>query len=249
MTYFRMRLDDSRPDGRPHQPATPEERAQRVREFQNLTQAEWHRLFVLIKAIVPPQYCDPEDALQYGLLIALRKYNGEGPLHSYVCKCAWLYALELAKKRRREVQFTDLKSEGELEDYLDSVAPYLEDPRYIEAVDELFVRRIEAILAGMYNWRFRYSTHEALGGAARMLALLRDNANLGKGTGVDEYEDTPPVKRKRNGFPTHNTLVVRKLLIDHLAHEMQSDERDVYSALKALRLSTLQAIHEGWLPI
>ncbi len=133
--------------------------------------------------------------------------------------------------------------------YLDQVLPYLDDPRYVEAIDELFIRRIEEILEGMYDWHFRHSTQEAIGHATQTLALFRDNANLGKGVGVDEYENTPPAVRKAPGKPTHNTKVVRGLVLDHLRDGLQTDRKDVSSALRALRLSTRQALHEGWLPI
>ncbi|MBI4785601.1 MAG: hypothetical protein HY782_00940 [Chloroflexi bacterium] len=165
---------------------------------------------------MPPQLCDPYDALSHGLLIALQKYK--------------------------------LQSDQDFEDYLDRVLPYLEDPRYVEAVDDLFVRRIEEILEGMYNWRFRFSTHQAIGDATKVLALLRDNANLGKGIGIDEYENAPPAKKDRIGRGPHNTKVVRHLVVEHLSEELQTDRRNIFSALKALRLSTRQALHEGWLP-
>ncbi len=44
------------------------------------------------------------------------------------------------------------------------------------------------------------------------------------------------------------TVVVRGLILDHLCDELQTDRKDVSSALKALRLSTRQALNEGWLP-
>ena len=125
--------------------STPTERAARVRKLQTLTQSEYNQLFYITKAIVPPQLCDPRDALGHGLLIALQKYEGKGPLTAYVPRCAYLYALQQAKKLRRQVTFCDLQSDAEFDDYLDRVLPFLEDPRYVEAVDELFIRRIEEI--------------------------------------------------------------------------------------------------------
>ena len=115
-------------------------------------------------------------------------------------------------------------------------------------MDELFVRRVEEILADMYNWRFRYATRQAIGDAIELLALFRENANLGQGTGIDEYEQTPPAATHRTGRPTHNTKIVRRLIVNHLCEEFQTDRRNMFSALKALRLSTLQALREGWLP-
>lgn len=224
------------------------ERAARVRKLQTITQAEYNRLLAIVKAVVPPQLCEPSDALSQGLLIALKRYDGRGPLTAYVPRCAYLYALQQAKKRRRQVCFSDLQTEEEFADYLDQVLPYLEDPRYVEAVDELFIRRIEEILKGMHDWRFRFSTRQAIGNANKILALFRDNANRGQGIGIDEYELTAPVKKHQTGRPTHNTKMVRKQIVDHLCEELETDRRNSFSALKALRLSTRQALHEGWLP-
>jgi hypothetical protein len=227
---------------------TPAERKARVRRLYTLAQAEYDHLLIIVRAIVPPQFCDPCDALGHGLLIALQKYTGQGPLTAYVPRCAYLYSLQQVKKRRREVQFCELETNAEFEEYLDQVLPYLEDPRYVEAVDELFIRRIEEILESTYDWHFRHSTEEAIRHATQMLALFRDNANRGKGVGIDEYENTPPAVKKAPGKPTHNTKVVRGLVLDHLRDELQIDRKDASSALKALRLSTCQALHEGWLP-
>src|SRR3990172_2022284 len=109
-------------------PSPPTERAARVRKLQTLTQSEYNQLFYITKAIVPPQLCDPNDALGHGLLIALQKYEGKGPLTAYVPRCAYLYALQQAKKRRHQVNFCDLQSDAEFDDYLDGVLPFLDDP-------------------------------------------------------------------------------------------------------------------------
>ena len=228
--------------------ASATERAARVRKLQTLTQADYQQLFYIIKAIVPPQLCDPYDALSHGLLIALQKYEGNGPLTAFVPRCAYLYGLQQAKKLRRQINFCELQNEEDFEDYLDRILPYLEDPRYVEAVDELFVRRIEEILASLYDWHFRFSTRQALGDATKLLSLFRDNANQGKGIGIDEYEETPPAARDRKRRPTHNTKIVRHLIVEHLCEELQTDRRNIFSALKALRISTRQALHEGLLP-
>ncbi len=218
-----------------------------VHKLQTLTQADYHRLLTIVKSIVPPNFCDPADALGQGLLIAIQKYEGHGPLTAFVPRCAFLYALQQAKKHRRQVNFSDLQTNEEFSDYLDHTLPYLEDPRYEEEVDELFIRRIEEILECSYDWRFRHSTREAIDNAMNVLALFRDNANLGKGIGVDEYEETQPAIKRSPGKPTHNTKLVRGLILDHLSEELAADRKDVSSALKALRISTRQALNEGWL--
>ncbi len=233
-------------------PTSPTERDERKRKLQRLTQAEYNHLLAIVTLVVPRQCCDPADALSHGLLIALKKFDGRGELTTYVSRCAYLYSLQQVKKSRRDVTFTDLQNGGDFEEYPDEVLPYLEDPRYVEAIDELFVRRIDEILDRMKNFHFRYATREAIDDAHQILAILRDNTNLGEGIGVDEYENGPLAAFKngkpRVGRPTHNTRLVRKQIIDHLCDELQTDQRDIFSAYKTLRLSTRQALNEGWLP-
>lgn len=217
-----------------------------------MTQREYNELLAIVVTVVGTKYCDPNDALAYGLLIALEKYDGAGSMSAYVIRCASLYALQQVKKNRRLVTFSDLQSGENLEDYLDSISPYLDDPRYVEGVDELFVRRIEEILAGSYNWRIRCRNHRSITDATSVLAMYRESANLGKGIGVDEYENGPQTAVE-NGHPhkgahIHNAIIVRRMIVDRLSDELQTDKRNVYNAMKALRLSTRQALHEGWLP-
>ena len=79
-------------------------------------------------------------------------------------------------------------------------------------------------------------------------AQLRNCNQFAKGIGIDEYEDTPPAHRDRMGRPTHNTKVVRRFIVNHLCEELQTVRRNIFSALKAVRIATRQALHEGWLP-
>lgn len=224
------------------------ERADRVRELHCMTQSEYNKLLAIVITVVGTQFCDPADALSHGLLIALQKFDGRGPLLSYVVRCASLYALQQMKKNRRLLNFSDLQTDEDFEDFLDQALPFLEDPRYVEGIDDLFIRRIEEILEGMHNWRFWFSTRQAINDAMQILALFRDNANLGTGVGIDEYEYTPPAIKQRPGKPTHNSKLVRRMIADRLSEELQTDKRNIFSALRALRLSTRQALNEGWLP-
>ncbi len=231
---------------------SPIERAKNLRRLRCMTQRDYNHLLAIVVTVVGTKFCDPNDALGYGLLIALEKYDCAGSLSAYVVRCAYLYALQCVKKNRRLFNFCDLGTAEDLEDYLDSVAPYLDDPRYVEGVDELFVRRVEEILAGSYNWRIRCRNPRSINDATRILALYRVSANLGKGIGVDEYENGPRTALE-SGHPhkgryMHNAKIVRRMILDSLADELRTDKRYIYNALKALRLSTLQALHEGWLP-
>lgn len=236
----------------PLPPVSPAEQQERKRKLMTITQAEYQQLLNKISVLVPRSLCDPAEALSEGFIIAMRKYNGMGQWTVYIVKCAYYYALEQYKKRRRQICFTDLQDDDELDEYLDAVLPYLQDPRYVEAVDELFIQRIEEILDSIYDYRFRYSTRQAITDAHRLLMLLRENANLGKGIGVDEYEHGPLSKpyrgKQRPGRRLHNTTFVRQTIVEHLCEEFQTDKRNIFSAMKALRISTRQALNEGWLP-
>ena len=226
-------------------------RTERVKKLRSITQAEYNRLLFICKQVIPARLCDPADALSHGLLVALDKYDGRGALSTYVTKCAWYYALQQVKKRRYDICFCDLETEEDFEDYLDAILPALDDPRYIEAVDELFIRRIEQVLHQSKDYRYRFSTKEAIDDAIEMLSVLRTNANLGHGIGIDEYDDAPLTSfkhgRKRRERPTHNTKVVRRQIVGHFADALRTDPRDISSAFKGLRLATRQALNEGWL--
>ena len=227
---------------------TPAERARRLRKLRTLTQAEYAEMLRVVKAIVPWQYCDPYDALHQGLLLAFQKFEGWGELGAFVCRCAFLYGLQQAQKRRRLVTFSQLEADPFVCEDVEELLPALEDPRYVEAVDEMFIGRIEEILAGSYDRRFNHTSHRSIHDANRALNLFRENANLGKGVGVDEYENTPPAIVHRPGKPTHDTKIVRGLILDHLRDDLQISRDHAGRALKVLRMSTLQALHEGWLP-
>jgi len=228
--------------------ATRAERARRRRKLHTLTQDEYAQMLHAVRAIVPSQYCDPCDALHQGLFLALQKFDGRGELGAFVSRCAFLYALQQAQKRRRLVTFSQLEADPDVCEDVEELLPAMEDPRYVEAVDEMFIGRIEEILARSYDRRFNYRSHRSIQDATRTLKLFRENANLGKGVGIDEYENTPPAMVHRPGKPTHDTKRVRGLILDHLRDELQVSRDHASKALKALRVSTLQALHEGWLP-
>ena len=228
--------------------ATPSERARRRRKLHTLTQDEYAQMLRSVRAIVPSQYCDPYDALHQGLFLALQKFDGRGELGAFVCRCAFLYGLQQAQKRRRLVTFSQLEADPYICEDVEELLPALEDPRYVEAVDEMFIGRVEEILAGSYDRRFNSTSHRSINDANRALNLFRENANLGMGVGIDEYENTPPAMVHRPNKPTHDTKLVRGLILDHLRDELQISRDHASKALKALRVSTRQALHEGWLP-
>ena len=157
----------------------PAERAERTRKLRTLTQAEYAQLLHTVKAIVPWQYCDPNDALHQGLLLAYQKFEGWGELSAFVARCAFLYGLQQAQKRRRLVTFTQLQEDPNVGEDVEDVLPYLEDPRFVEAVDELFIGRIEEILASSYNRRLRHGSHRAIRDATRMLTQFREEREFG----------------------------------------------------------------------
>ena len=83
---------------------------------------------------------------------------------------------------------------------------------------------------------------QAINDAHQILALSRENANLGKGIGIDEYENSPLAAFKRGkprvGRSMHNTKIVRRAIVEHLSEELHADRRNIQSAYKALLIST-----------
>jgi DNA-directed RNA polymerase specialized sigma24 family protein len=231
----------------------PAVRAERKRKLMTITQDDYHELLANLTRIMRPGFCDPGDALNEALIVAMKKYDGNGSLKAFVTRAAWLYALEQYKKHaKRQITFSALTTDDELNEYLESVIAYTLDPRYVEGVDELFIQRIEQILYQMRDYRHRHTTTEAIADAKAILKLYRENANLGKGIGIDEYETAPEVfsrgKYGRAGRRAHSHTQVRHAIVTRLADELETTAKDIYSACKALRNATLQALHEGWLP-
>ena len=128
MVRTKVPSNDSHAQPKTSSTATAAECAERVGRLWALTQDDYYHLFIIVRAIVPPQFCDPHDALSHGLLIALQRYDGRGPLTAYVPRCAYLYSLQQVKKRRREINFCDLQTDLDVEDYLDQALPFLEAP-------------------------------------------------------------------------------------------------------------------------
>ena len=224
------------------------------RKLQALSRDEYDKMRAHIHRIIPPDLCDPDEALHEALLVANRKFRHDGSLEGYVVKVAWRYAHYQYRKYRRQVGFENIDNEFEFYQYQERVLPFLEDPRYVEAVDELFVQRIEQILYTMRDYRHRHTTREAIRDARQILGIFRESANLDKGIGVDEYEDAPincdrrrDPYRKRWGRRVHNQTIVRRQITQALVNALETTKKDVQSASQSLRLATTQALREGWL--
>jgi hypothetical protein len=232
---------------------TIEERAARVDAFHKMTQGDYDHLLRVVALVVPSRLCDPSEALSEGLLAATRMYNGEAQLATYVAKCAFNYALWRARKNRA-ITFTDLESEPHVEDDDSYIAETLfatvENPRYVEAVDDKFIGRIEELLDQSIDYRHRSTRPTVIALAKDVLTLLRENANLGYGIGVDEYDHAPmKAPDYRGQFRVeYNTLEPRRRIHEHLAEQFNASPENVDQAMIALRNSTRQALHEGWLP-
>jgi len=225
------------------------------RKLQALSRDEYDKMREHVHRIIPPDLCDPDEALHEALLVANRKFRHDGSLEGYVVKVAWRYAHYQYRKYRRQVGFENIDNEFEFLKFQERVLPFLTDPRYVEVVDELFVQRIEQILYTMRDYRHRHTTSEAIRDARQILGVFRESANLGKGIGVDEYEDAPincdrrrDPYRKRWGRRVHNQTIVRRQITQALVTALETTKKDVQSACQSLRLATTQALREGWLP-
>lgn len=236
--------------------ATPEVRSVRKRKLQTMTPALYDELLANITRIMNPGFCDPGDALNEAIIVAMKKYRGEGSLKSFITRAAWLYALDQFKKySKRQIAFSNLETEQDFGDYLETIMVFTEDPRYVEAVDELFIQRIEQILYIRRGYPIN-TPPETIRNAKKILTLYRTNSNLGKGIGIDEYNEAPENfdRRKKNpyhhraGRRIHNHTLVRRQIVGNLAAELDTDAKDIYRACAALKVSVRQALNEGWLP-
>ena len=225
------------------------------RKLRALSREEYDKIRAHVHRIIPPDLCDPDEALHEALLVANRKFRYEGSLEGYVVKVAWRYAHNQYRKYRRQVGFENIDNEFEFYQYQERVLPFLVDPRYVEGVDELFVQRIEQILYTMRDYRQRHTASEAIRDARQILGIFRESSNLGKGIGVDEYENAPincdrrrDPYRKRPDRRLHNQTIVRRQITQALMNVLETTKKDVQSAAQSLRIATKQALNEGWLP-
>jgi hypothetical protein len=230
---------------------TATERAARVQALQNLTQDEYNHLFRIVRLVVPPYLCEASEALSAGLLAAARNYNGEARLSTYVARCALHHALRVGKQCPRTTVFTDLRTgerAGDNTVYLEETIG-MEDPRYVEAIDDHLIARIYEILADLEDSRRCHVRPKVLALAAEILDLLHTNANLGKGVGIDEYDHAPPKAPEwKNQFKVeYNRLQPRTQINQNLARTLGANPSHVAQAMIALRQSTRQALREGWL--
>ncbi len=229
---------------------TIEERAARVDAFHRMTQGDYAHLLRVVALVVPPAWCDPSEALSEGLLAATRMYNGDASLATYVAKCAFNYALRQAQKHRA-IPFTDLKDDDREDDdaYIEETLPGEEYLPYIETIDEQFISRIEEILDQSINYKHRATRPKVIALAHDILTLLRENANLDAGIGIDEYDYAPlKLPEWENQFKVErNRLQPRASIREHLAEHFHACRENTAYAMTALRDSTRQALHEGWL--
>lgn len=233
---------------------TPQQRTTRVEAFKkHFTQDEYDHLLKIVRLVVPEYMCDPTEAYSEGLLAAARMYDGSVCLSTYVSKCAWNYAIRAWQKAKRRILIDDLATA----EHQDDDNTYSEETLgadalpYVEAIDDQFIARINEILIAMANYRLRHARPKVIELAADIVDMLRINANLGQGIGVDEY-DNAPLKApawKNESLVHRNTIEPRAHIRDHIAQMLNASTANTTYAMIALRKSTRQAMHEGWLPV
>jgi DNA-directed RNA polymerase specialized sigma24 family protein len=125
--------------------------ARNTMNLQTLSQADYNRLLRYVQKVVPPQLCAAEEALSEGLIAALRTYDPvKSSLPVYVARCALNYARWQARKWSQVEMLSELEDEhGEINQLAD------DDPRYVEAIPEPFIERIEEILEQSQDYRNR----------------------------------------------------------------------------------------------
>src|SRR5512135_3374631 len=98
----------------------PELKAERKRKLQTMTPALYNELLANLSRTMRPGFCEPGEALNEAILIAMKKYNGEGSLKSFITRAAYLWALEQYKHyAKKQIAFTNLQTDQQFGDYLD----------------------------------------------------------------------------------------------------------------------------------
>ena len=235
------------------EPTTLEERAARVEALKNFTPDDYDHMLKIVRRVIPQNTCDPAEALQEALIIALKKYDGRTKISSFLSKRARWYALGLLRKQTPPLPFSDLptrqtQEEDAVDDHLDQILGGTEDREYSENVDERFAERIKQILPQLHDNPYVYQRPSVIPVAEKILDLYQTNANRGTGTGVDEWENAAPTTaRTPNDRLRSNKKKPKGAIRRNLTRELDATTTLIDHALGALRISTARALREGWL--
>lgn len=232
---------------------TPEERAARIEAFKHFTLDDYDHMLRLVRRVVPKGVCDPEEALSEALVLASAEYNGSTKLTSYIAKRAWWYAWSQHKHESHKITFSQLPTQEhaddpEVNDYIDLLIGGSTDPEGSEPIDTRFVERIREILTSQKYGSAFYARRKVLPIALEILNLMRTNADLGKGIGIDEWENAPiNVPNHPNDRVKHNKKKPLGAIRKKLATTLNTQPINISYAIKSLRVSTALALREGWL--
>jgi hypothetical protein len=215
-----------------------------------MTQDEYNRIRRMVFARIPREWCDREDALQYGMLAACESYRG---LHgaqasTFIVTCAFYYASKQyhRKSGRYSVPFTDLQQpEQDYDDLVAYLARTEDDHSNLEGLDPVFLECIRESLKNKSDWFMRKGkvgkSPTRTERAIRILDVLARSVEQDSGIGVDEYEGRPTHPRdNRRGFANERSRV-RQRLMQHFGLPYQKYDE----ALLGLRKATDQVIREG----
>jgi hypothetical protein len=216
---------------------------------KQMTQDEYNRIRRIVFARVPRHWCDPEDALQYGLLVACQSYHAENSaaLSTYVFKCAFYYAWKQFNRRegRYSIPFAALqKPDLDFDDFIDNLATANDDHSHLEPLDPKFVERIRERLQNKSDWyikRGRFSKSPTRSDCAiRILELLAHNVKQDAGIGVDEYVNRPTHPRDRRVGFSNERAAQRQNLMQHFGLRYQEFD----ATMLGLRQETDRVIRE-----
>jgi hypothetical protein len=214
-----------------------------------MTQDEYNRIRRIVFARVPRHWCDPEDALQYGLLVACQSYHAENSaaLSTYVFKCAFYYAWKQFNRRegRYSIPFAALqKPDLDFDDFIDTLVTTKDDHSRLEPLDPKFVERIRERLQNKSDWyikRGRFSKSPTRSDCAiRILDLLARNVEQDAGIGVDEYVNRPTHPRDRRVGFSNERAAQRQNLMQHFGLRYQEFD----ATMLGLRQETDRVIRE-----
>ena len=242
-------------------PATPEEIAERMRSFRNITQAEVNHLRRMVYGVVPRDLWDPDDALSGALLAAVKGYKGLGKLSTYVCKSALNHAFASADKVKYHDFWSDLDAKDEFEEgeLLERYhGRYDDEPVVSEPVGDHLIKGISRALDDLADQDAKCRAPgdlittsirpNVIRLAKKILVILANNANQAAGIGVDEY-DAPQyrtIREKPKSYRVrHNKMEARAGINANLEQATGETRNNVMYAMIALRkAAALHAIRE-----
>ena len=223
-----------------------------------LSAAEYAKIKAIVFWRIPYDWCDREDALQFGLLSALQHCDSHEfkSIKTYAVEAAYHYAYNVFFRPLNRITITfsgmerDRKNGGDetYEDVMDRVGAAHDKYPSLQQLDETFVSQIERELQA-YQWdqgkdKPRSISYVKAERAIQTLHLFAESVRNDAGIGVDEFGVIPnerPTNPRQRGKYRFEYQTERRIVRKHLKEHLGSN---VDRTVHGLRECTAKVIRE-----